>query len=308
MSEAAVLNALSIGVVILNDATEVVIWNDWMQSRSQLKRDHVIGQPLGTLFAELEHSRLLRACEQALQMNLSSLLSSTLHRSPLPLFMDDKQNKRIDQAITVRPLKFDDKKHCLIEIHDVSAINQKEQVLRQQALTLSWQATHDALTGLANRVLLTQTLEEHLTQARNSHHRHSLLLLDLDKFKHVNDTGGHLAGDDVLKQVAEILRTTVRGGDMPARLGGDEFAVFLPYCDADNAQVVGMQICTRINEHDFRFQQTSYRIGASAGLCFIDATLHNGSEILSRADQALYNAKAAGGNAVFNFSATSSHY
>jgi hypothetical protein len=161
----AVLNALSIGVIVLNDHADIVVWNDWLQQRSQLVREHALNHSLATLFPELDQSRLLRACEQALQMGLSSLLSSTLHRAPLPLFSDEKKSRRIDQAITVRPLKWDQTRYCLIEIHDVSAINQKEQVLRQQALTLSWQATHDALTGLANRVLLAQTVEEHLSHA-----------------------------------------------------------------------------------------------------------------------------------------------
>jgi diguanylate cyclase (GGDEF)-like protein len=88
---------------------------------------------------------------------------------------------------------------------------------------------------------------------------------------------------------------------MPARLGGDEFAVFLPYCDEDNAQVVGMQICSRIAQSEFRYQQHVYRIGASAGLCALSTLAHDTSEVLSHADQALYKAKALGGNAVVNY-------
>ncbi|MBU2478043.1 MAG: diguanylate cyclase, partial [Gammaproteobacteria bacterium] len=122
---------------------------------------------------------------------------------------------------------------------------------RKLARQLSYQATHDALTGLYNRRAFEEQLKESLESAREEEREHALCYLDLDQFKIVNDTCGHIAGDEMLKQLAHLLQSKVREADVLARLGGDEFGVLLRYCALDQARVIAEDL--RRTVRDFRF-------------------------------------------------------
>ena len=169
---------------------------------------------------------------------------------------------------------------------------------RQLAAQLSFQATHDALTGLANRSELDRRLAVALKSALQPGHVHSLLYLDLDQFKVVNDTCGHLAGDELLRQLAQMLSTLVRSGDTLARLGGDEFGVLLEDCPATPALLIAEKLRQSIAEFPFVWQGHTFNVGVSIGhVCFGDTPVTLG-EILSKADEACYLAKDLGRNRV----------
>lgn len=155
---------------------------------------------------------------------------------------------------------------------------------------------HDALTGLANRHQLGRYLSHRLSEGVLPDHPVYLLVIDLDRFKPVNDTLGHAAGDFVLREVAKLLRNCVRDTDMVARLGGDEFVVVINGCvSADQATVLCDRILERINQ-PLEFAGQDINVGASIG---ISAAPHDGTaadDLLRFADIALYEAKAAGRN------------
>ncbi|MBI5461377.1 MAG: EAL domain-containing protein [Gammaproteobacteria bacterium] len=179
----------------------------------------------------------------------------------------------------------------ILVFHDVSTA-------RELAHQLSWQATHDALTGLVNR----REFEKRLTQMLDSAHRdncqHALLYLDLDQFKVVNDTCGHVAGDELLRQLSRLKQGHLRTGDTLARLGGDEFGILLENCPLDRA----MQIAEALREatSDFRFiwQDYSSEIGVSIGVVPIHAASPAPHEVLAAADMACYMAKESGRNRI----------
>jgi len=175
--------------------------------------------------------------------------------------------------------------------HDVS----KSRAMAQQ---LNWQATHDTLTGLINRREFEKRLEQALAEAKTDQHQHALLYLDLDQFKIVNDTCGHVAGDELLKQLAVLLQSKLREGDVLARLGGDELGVLLSYCPEDKAQRVAEVLRIAVKEFRFIWENKSFDIGVSIGLVVVDAENVSVAELLSAADMACYAAKDDGRNRI----------
>lgn len=159
----------------------------------------------------------------------------------------------------------------------------------------------DSLTGLYNVRHFRERLRVELERTARTERPCSLIMIDLDKFKSVNDTHGHPAGDELLKNVAEILRTHIRAMDVPVRYGGDELAVIMPDSGTLEAQRTAERLCRQL-ERDPRCAQ--YGVTGSFGL----ATHHpygpeSPDELVARADQALYESKRAGGNRVWFFEA-----
>ena len=168
---------------------------------------------------------------------------------------------------------------------------------RRVARTLSHQATHDALTGLVNRQEFERRVVRVLTSA-SVDRPHSLLYLDLDHFKVVNDTSGHSAGDELLRQVAALLQSQVRVRDTLARLGGDEFGILLEHCSQAEAFRIANTLRDLIHGFRFGWEDKSFSIGVSIGLLPI---VHSGETLTSAlraADSACYAAKEKGRNRV----------
>jgi diguanylate cyclase (GGDEF)-like protein len=175
----------------------------------------------------------------------------------------------------------------------LTGVNWDETPLRREADQLEYRATHDALTGLVNRSKFSQRLQRALHRGGE----HALLALDLDHFKAVNDSHGHAAGDAVLRQVAHLLRRTVRARDTVARLGGDEFAVLLENCSLDEARQVADKLCAAMWSERFSHAGQDLQVGASLGMA---AALAGSTEtaLMAAADAACLRAKAAGRNQV----------
>jgi diguanylate cyclase (GGDEF)-like protein len=163
---------------------------------------------------------------------------------------------------------------------------------------LSWHATHDPLTELANRRQFELALARQLESARANDQRHAVLYVDLDQFKVVNDTCGHLAGDALLRQLAQVLAGKMRRADTLARLGGDEFGVLLEGCDLLHAQRIAAQLLTAIRAFRFAWQGRVFTLGASIGVAALTSDSRDVESVLSAADTACYLAKDKGRNQV----------
>lgn len=176
---------------------------------------------------------------------------------------------------------------------------------RSQGLTrdLAYLASHDDLTGLMNRPQFERRLADLLEATRKDRSTHGLMFLDLDQFKIVNDTCGHQAGDELLRQLGELLRTALRGSDTLSRLGGDEFGVLVYHCPPQRTAAIADKLLQVVSEFRFVWNQRSFEIGVSIGV----VAVHEGSEsvaaLMSAADLACYSAKDAGRNRVHVYSA-----
>ncbi len=164
-------------------------------------------------------------------------------------------------------------------------------------------ASHDALTGLINRREFEARLKRALRSTRNQNRRHALLYLDLDEFKVVNDTCGHLAGDEMLKQITALLRSRVRRIDCLARLGGDEFGVLLEDCPLPQARQIAEELRGTVREFRFRWKDQVFEVGVSTGLVPLDEGSGDLAAVLSAADAACYVAKESGRNRVHEYEA-----
>jgi len=163
---------------------------------------------------------------------------------------------------------------------------------KQQMDALQHQALHDSLTGLPNRNLLADRVEQALRTGQRQSKPLALLLADLDRFKEINDTLGHLNGDLVLKQVAEHLQQVVRSSDTVARLGGDEFAILLPTAEVDDATKICRKLIARL-EQTIELEGHSFEIGASIGIAMYPEHGSDVTTLMQRADVAMYAAKRA---------------
>jgi diguanylate cyclase (GGDEF)-like protein/PAS domain S-box-containing protein len=168
---------------------------------------------------------------------------------------------------------------------------------RAAAQELTWRANHDAMTGLVNRVAYDQALKR-LFDTLQERDRHALLMIDLDKFKVVNDTCGHAAGDELLKQLAALFLSLARKADVVARLGGDEFAVLMYQCPGDKAMQMAEKLRRAVDEWRFEWDGQTFRVGTSIGLVALDRRFPDADTAQKAADMACYMAKRSGRNRV----------
>jgi diguanylate cyclase (GGDEF)-like protein/PAS domain S-box-containing protein len=175
--------------------------------------------------------------------------------------------------------------------------------LRGLARQMSYQATHDALTGLVNRREFERRLEEALEGARRGDGNHVLCYLDLDRFKVVNDTSGHVAGDSMLREIAKLLRDEVRDSDTVARIGGDEFGVLLIGCPLEKARQIADDMCRTLADYRFVWKDKLFDVGVSIGLVELSRESGSLEESLAAADSACYVAKKQGTGRVAVYSA-----
>jgi diguanylate cyclase (GGDEF)-like protein/PAS domain S-box-containing protein len=169
---------------------------------------------------------------------------------------------------------------------------------REMQRKLRWQASHDSLTGLANRRTFEEKVTRTLGSKRATEFPASIMFIDLDRFKQVNDSAGHAAGDQLLRQLGQIMQTRVREDDLLARLGGDEFAVMLGACPPENAERIAQALRDSISGFNFDWDGKNYHVGASIGLVHIPPHWNSLDECLAAADAACYQAKQNGRNEI----------
>lgn len=168
-------------------------------------------------------------------------------------------------------------------------VSESRQLIRQ----LSYKASHDDLTGLPNRDAFKRELLDAIDSVRGGDRCHSLAYIDLDRFKVVNDSAGHLAGDALLKKVSKYLRGLLRASDSVARLGGDEFGLLFRHCNAEQAKLRCEQLIRQIVSLRFPWNERIYDVGASVGITEINRHNDRLGDLLSQADVACYSAKHA---------------
>ena len=175
----------------------------------------------------------------------------------------------------------------IVVFHDVSQI-------RAMAQQLIWQASHDALTGLVNRREFERRLVELIETAKSQEREHALVFMDLDNFKAVNDTCGHGAGDELLRQLTTIMLSRMRGSDTLARLGGDEFGALLESCPQDQALRIANLLRETVREFRFVWEGKTFSVGMSIGLVPVLADSGESDRLLGLADACCYEAKNRG--------------
>jgi diguanylate cyclase (GGDEF)-like protein/PAS domain S-box-containing protein len=200
--------------------------------------------------------------------------------------------------LSVTPLRADANppSGLVLVLHDTSE-------LRGLTRQMTYQASHDALTGLVNRREFERRLQEAMDSAQTGDAAHALCYLDLDRFKVVNDTCGHTAGDNMLREVASIIKEAVRDSDTVGRIGGDEFALLLVGCPLEKARQIADDVVRSVGDYRFVWKDKIFNIGVSIGLVEIGRGGGAIEDLMNSADSACYVAKKQGGVHVHVYSA-----
>ena len=239
---------------------------------------HIVDENTGEVFTYCIDQILQKNC--AFKFDFNTLLIS-----------QDGNEYAIENSIT--PIK--DRQGSL-----VGAVIVFRDVTQSRNLTrkLSWQANHDALTGLFNRRKFAEQINFAIKDAQKNGYNHVVCYLDLDRFKAVNDSCGHAAGDELLIQITKIIKQEIRSSDVFARLGGDEFGILLHQCTPEAAQIIADQFRQTIQDFCFIWEDRVLRIGVSIGVVALDSKTKDLDTILELADAACYSAKQQGRNCV----------
>ena len=289
------LESISEGVITTDNEGRIDYMNIAAEAMTGANRDDVVGHKTGELFSLIDEADR-RALGDPVERCLSIRRRVNMGRRALLVSRDGKHEHSVE--ITASPVKGPGKSisGTVVVMHDVS---ESRGLTRQ----MSYQAAHDALTGLINRREFERRLEEAMDTAQSEEAVHILFYMDLDRFKAVNDSCGHMAGDNMLREVAALIREQVRDSDFVARLGGDEFGTLLVGCPIEKSQQIAADICNAVADYRFVWQDKIFNIGISIGLVEISHASGSMQDVMSAADSACYVAKQHGRGQVHVYSA-----
>ncbi|WP_095147947.1 EAL domain-containing protein [Pseudomonas sp. Irchel s3a18] len=282
------LQSIGDGVITTDVDGAIAFMNPAAEALTHWKAEQAIGLPLAALFNLLDENAQAEGFT-LIEHILSGQLRGGSEHSKLIQRLD---GSTVSVALVGAPIHSAGKvSGTVLVLHDMTQE-------RQYIANLSWQATHDALTGLANRREFEYRLEQALHNLARQPARHALMFLDLDQFKLVNDTCGHAAGDELLRHICALLQSGLREGDTLARLGGDEFGILLENCSAQASEKIAEGLRQTVQNLHFVWKGRPFVTTVSLGLVHIAHNSTTLEALLRAADMACYMAKEKGRNRV----------
>ena len=279
------LHSIGDGVITVDKDYLIQTINPVAEMLADVKSHEVIGKNILSIYEG-------ESAKQRSEIN-GDFISKGMQRSLFDFTLTKKDGTKFDVEHTIAPI-IDQNKNILgavIILRDVTEVRTMEK-------RLSFQASHDSLTGLINRREFEVRLQQTIRKAQVEQVAHSICFLDLDKFKIINDTSGHAAGDEFLKQISNTIQSLLRQADILARLGGDEFAIILDGCSLHQAKNICNQIIKTIKHTRFNWGKNSFETGASIGIVPITKLTVSAAEVMSSVDAACYEAKDKGRNRI----------
>lgn len=293
----AILHSVSDGIVATDVDAAVRYMNPVAEDITGVREEDAKGRPLAEVLSLLD------------SRTKEPLLPGMLPREgDRPRFFKDallRTSQGVSLIVDGTATKIYEEKNetegYVVAVRDVTEI-------KRMSAQIDYQASHDSLTGLSNREEFCFKLQEVIKETRESEAGHVLLLLDVDRFKIVNDTCGSLAGDELLKQVAAYIQSLTQKHDISARFGGDEFAIILQNCSIDNSVNVARRLQDAVQNHRFVWQNSSFPVTLSIGIVPVDGASGNVHEMLAAADDACYLSKEEGGNRINIYKSSEAKY
>jgi diguanylate cyclase (GGDEF)-like protein/PAS domain S-box-containing protein len=289
------LESVSEGIITTDNDGNIDYMNVAAETLTGTNRDDAAGHKVGELFSLVDDADR-RSLGDPVERCLAMRRRVNMGRRAMLVSADGEHEHSVE--ITASPVRgpANSISGTVVVIHDVSE-------LRGLTRKMSYQATHDPLTGLVNRREFERRLDEAMDSAHADEAVHMLLYMDLDRFKAVNDTCGHLAGDNMLREVAALIKNAVRDSDFVGRLGGDEFGALLIGCPIEKARQLASDICGAVADYRFVWKDKIFNIGVSIGLVEISHVSGTLQDVMSAADSACYMAKQHGRGQVHVYSA-----
>ncbi|MDH3364246.1 MAG: diguanylate cyclase, partial [Gammaproteobacteria bacterium] len=289
------LESISEGVITTDNDGRIDYMNVAAETLTGTNRDEATGHRVGELFTLVDDADR-RLLGDPVERCLAMRRRVNMGRRAVMVSADGEHEHSVE--ITASPVRGPSNSisGTVVVFHDVSE-------LRGLTRKMSYQATHDPLTGLINRREFERRLDEAMDTAHSEEAVHIMFYMDLDRFKAVNDSCGHLAGDNMLREVAALIRDQVRDSDFVGRLGGDEFGALLIGCPIDKARQIATDICNAVAAYRFVWKDKIFNIGISIGLVEISHASGTLQDLMSAADSACYMAKQEGRGKVHVYSA-----
>ncbi len=289
------LESISEGVITTDNDGRVDYMNQAAESLIGTNRDEASGHRIGELFTLVDDADR-RPLGDPVERCLAMRRRVNMGRRAVLVSSDGEHEHSVE--ITASPVRGPSNSisGTVVVFHDVSE-------LRGLTRKMSYQATHDPLTGLINRREFERRLDEAMDTAHADEAVHIVFYMDLDRFKAVNDTCGHLAGDNMLREVATLIKDQVRDSDFVGRLGGDEFGALLIGCPLEKARQIATDICNAVADYRFVWKDKIFNIGISVGLIEVSHASGTLQDVMSAADSACYMAKQQGRGQVHVYSA-----
>lgn len=291
-----VFDMVDIGLVILGRDLRVKHWNRWMQLHSAVTAEEVVGSFIYDVFPNLKRPRFLNNCKTVFTFGNFCFFSQRLHHYLFPfkpISSFDSDFRHMQQSCTMGPLRNEkgDIDYLFIAVHDMTeTVNSEQKLIALNRI--------DALTGVNNR----RSFEMHIKEEMDRHSRYghplSLIMLDIDHFKQVNDTCGHQCGDYILKAITTLIGETIRSGDILARYGGEEFCCLLPETPVSAAAILAERFRKIVADHLFEYQGQCIRVTISLGVSAMGSDATTPDMLLKKADDGLYAAKNKGRNQI----------
>jgi diguanylate cyclase len=302
----SIIERINVGVLVIDSDMNIILWNGFMEMYSGAKADDVLNKNLFDYFPELPVAWMKKKIEGVFLFENYGFSSwkqrpyvfKFHHNRPLTGTVDHMR-----QDCVFQPVKNQDGKveFVCITISDMTDNFIYESKLNDAMSSLKSLSRIDGLTGIFNRGHFERCLVEEWKRTKRYEEGLSFFLLDLDFFKKVNDTYGHLAGDEVLRRTVRIIVREIRETDIAGRYGGEEFAVILPHTDKQGAIAVAERIRKSVAEHIFKFEGQEIRLTLSIGVSFIRQNMKEYEQLISEADQAMYQSKEHGRNCITSF-------
>ncbi len=289
------LESIAEGVITTDNNGHIDYMNQSAEALIGTNRDDAVGHRIGELFKLVDDADR-RPLGDPVERSLAMRRRVNMGRRAVMISNDGEQEHPVE--ISASPIRGPGSSisGTVVVFHDVSEI-------RGLTRQMSYQATHDPLTGQINRREFERRLDEAMDSAHSEEAVHMLFYMDLDRFKAVNDSCGHLAGDNMLKEVAGLIKEQVRDSDIVGRLGGDEFGAILIGCPIEKARQIATDICNAIADYRFVWKDKIFNIGISIGLVQITHVSGTIQDVMSAADSACYVAKQQGRGQVHVYSA-----
>jgi diguanylate cyclase (GGDEF)-like protein/PAS domain S-box-containing protein len=289
------LESIAEGVITTDNEGKIDYMNQAAETSIGTNRDDATGHRIGELFTLVDDADR-RPLGDPVERCLAMRRRVNMGRRAVMVTADGEHEHSVE--ITASPIRGPGSSvsGTVVVFHDVGEI-------RGLTRRMSYQATHDPLTGLVNRREFERRLDEAMDDAHAEEAVHMLFYMDLDRFKAVNDSCGHLAGDNMLREVASLMQEQVRDSDFVGRLGGDEFGALLIGCPIEKARQLASDICNAIADYRFVWKDKIFNIGISIGLVEISHISGTLQDVMSAADSACYVAKQEGRGKVHVYSA-----
>jgi len=290
-----ILEIIDLGIVVLDPEFRVCYWNQWMALHSGISPESITGKQLFELYPELNTPEFLRGARMSLNFGSPAVFTQALHHYLLPFKVVGTPNglfELMQQQCASAPLRQQDGsiRHLLITVQDVTERALTQHRLRELNI-------RDQLTGAYNRRYLDTRLADECKRHTRHQHPLSVVMLDIDFFKKVNDQHGHEAGDRVLAEVAGRLAASIRKTDCLVRYGGEEFCCILPETALESACLLAERFRGAVAELTIATGGKELRVTISLGVAQFQAD-DTPASLLKRADQGLYDAKQSGRNKV----------